>query len=324
MTAAAILIAVVLDRFIGDPPHWPHPVKWMGALIAFLDRHLNRGSLLFWKGLLMTAAVVGVTGCVSFFFVMIATRVHPAAGVMAHAVLIWSAISPRSLKEAALAVYEPLQKGDMTEARHKLSWIVGRDTAGLPESDIVRGTVETVAENTSDGVIAPLFWAVIGGGPAAVMYRAVNTCDSMVGYRNERYKQFGKASARLDDVVNWVPARLSALLLITASGKPEHVRKKAWQIVRRDAKKHPSPNSGWGESAVAGLLSIQLGGLNTYGGIVSDRARMGDNEVPRASRHITESAQLMERATYAFVILYGTGVMLYELAFSWSQSGSFI
>ena len=173
-------------------------------------------------------------------------------------------------------------------------------------------------------MIAPLFWAIVGGGPAALLYRAVNTCDSMVGYRNEKYDQFGKASARLDDIVNFFPARLTALLLILAAKKPKDDRRFAWEIVSRDAKKHPSPNSGWCEAAVAGLLKIELGGLNTYKGVVSDRARMGDPIHPRRAEHIIEAAKLMERATYLFVLVFLAGVIVYEFAIARSESVPFI
>ncbi|WP_046174737.1 adenosylcobinamide-phosphate synthase CbiB [Domibacillus indicus] len=315
--ALAILAALVLDRLIGDPRSWPHPVRWFGSLIAFLDKKWNHGGRRVEKGLLMLLVVLLVTGICSVSFLWLAYHVHPFFSFLLESVMIWAAIAPRSLKEAGLEVYNPLVTGDIKEARKKLSWIVGRDTEQLDESEITRGAVETVAENTSDGVIAPLFWAMIGGGPAALLYRAVNTCDSMVGYRNDQYNLFGRASARLDDLVNFVPARLTALLLILAAQKPLSVRRYAWGIIKRDAKKHPSPNSGWCEAAVAGLLKIELGGLNTYKGVVSDRARMGDPICNREAEHIVEAATLMERAAYLFVLLFLAGVIVYELAVTW-------
>lgn len=316
--AAAIVIALFLDRLIGDPRSWPHPVKWFGALIALLDRKWNGGTHRFEKGLAMLVVVLFVTGVCLFGALALAARIHPFALICLEAVMIWASIAPRSLKEAGMDVYRPLAAGDMKEARHKLSWIVGRDTEKLDEGEITRGAVETVAENTSDGVIAPLFWAMIGGGGAALLYRAVNTCDSMVGYKNERYERFGTASARFDDIVNFIPARITGLLLIAAAQKPAAVKRYAWNIMRRDAKKHPSPNSGWCEAAVAGLLEIELGGLNTYKGVVSDRARMGEALQPRSAEHIIEAAKLMERATYLFVLLFLAGVIIYETATAWS------
>ncbi|OMP68084.1 adenosylcobinamide-phosphate synthase CbiB [Domibacillus epiphyticus] len=320
----AIAAGLILDRLIGDPRNWPHPVKWFGSLIALLDRHWNKGTNQIGKGTAMLFVVLIVTAAVSITILYLASFIHPAAVITVEAIMIWASIAPRSLKEAGVDVYKPLMDGDMNEARLKLSWIVGRDTDNLDEGEITRGAVETVAENTSDGVIAPLFWAMIGGGPAALLYRAVNTCDSMVGYRNDKYELFGKASARFDDIVNFIPARLTALLLIAAADKPADIRRYAWRIVKRDAKKHPSPNSGWCEAAVAGLLQIELGGLNTYKGIVSDRARMGDPIKERRAEHIIESAKLMERATYLFVLLFLAGVIFYEFAITRSESFPFI
>lgn len=321
---AAIIAALLLDRLIGDPRNWPHPVKWFGALIAFLERKWNKGTFLVEKGTALLVVVLAVTAFASIGLLKISFWAHPIAAFCLETIMIWAAIAPRSLKEAGMDVYKPLVAGDLNEARHKLSWIVGRDTDKLNESDITRGAVETVAENTSDGVIAPLFWAMAGGGPAALLYRAINTCDSMVGYKNDRYEQFGKASARLDDVVNFIPARLTAVLLIAASGKPLAVCRYAWHIVKRDARKHPSPNSGWCEAAVAGLLKIELGGLNVYKGVVSDRARMGDPIKEREAEHILETAKFMERATCFFVLLFLAGVIIYEFAIPWSKSISFI
>lgn len=316
--AAAIVIALFLDRLIGDPHSWPHPVKWFGALIALLDRKWNDGSRRFEKGLAMLIVVLAITATCSFGVLILAARIHPFLPIGLEAIMIWASIAPRSLKEAGMDVYRPLAAGDMKEARRKLSWIVGRDTEELDEGEVTRGAVETVAENTSDGVIAPLFWAMIGGGAAALLYRAVNTCDSMVGYKNERYERFGTASARFDDIVNFIPARITGLLLIAAAQKPAAIKRYAWNIMRRDAKKHPSPNSGWCEAAVAGLLEIELGGLNTYKGVVSDRARMGEALQPQRAEHIIEAAKLMERATSLFVLLFLAGVIIYEAATAWS------
>lgn len=316
-TAAAIAAALILDRLVGDPRNWPHPVKWFGLLIALLDKRWNKGTRRFKKGAAMLAVVLVVTAGVSIALLKLALEIHPVLGILLEAIMIWASIAPRSLKEAGMDVYKPLVAGDIQEARRKLSWIVGRDTDKLDESEITRGAVETVAENTSDGVIAPLFWAMAGGGPAALLYRAINTCDSMVGYKSDQYEQFGKASARLDDIVNFVPARLTAVLLIVASGKPVFIQRFAWRILLRDAKKHPSPNSGWCEAAVAGLLEIELGGRNTYKGVVSNRARMGDPIRDRRAGHIIETAKLMERATCVFVLMFLIGVIIYELAIAW-------
>lgn len=322
--AIAIIAALILDRLIGDPKSALHPVKWFGHFIAMLDIKWNKGTYRFEKGVALLVAILAVTAAASIVILSIASQIHPSIQIVIEAIMIWASIAPRSLKEAGMDVYQPLIDGNVNEARRKLSWIVGRDTDTLNEGEITRGAVETIAENTSDGVIAPLFWAMIGGGPAALLYRAVNTCDSMVGYRNNTYEQFGKASARFDDIINYVPARITAFLLVAAANKKAAIRRQAWRIVIRDAKKHPSPNSGWCEAAVAGLLQIELGGLNTYKGIISNRPCIGDPIKERRAEHILEAAILMKRATYLFVVMFLAGVCVYEIAITWGEPVSFI
>ncbi|WNS77513.1 adenosylcobinamide-phosphate synthase CbiB [Bacillus sp. DTU_2020_1000418_1_SI_GHA_SEK_038] len=313
----ALTIAVLIDLVVGDPPHFPHPVKWMGSFIYKLDKSWNKGSSRRLKGAAMLLTVLLTVAGITLLLVYILYGIHPIAGILAEAILISTAIAQKSLKEAAMTVYEPLIKGDIVEARHKLSYIVGRDTDKLNEPEIVRATVETVAENTSDGITAPLFWALIGGAPFALVYRAINTCDSMVGYRNEKYEDFGWASARLDDVVNWIPSRLTSVCML-AGNRPAHTKmKKVREIVFRDAKKHPSPNSGWGEAAVAGLLGIQLGGINYYKGNVSNRATMGDPLYSLEKVHILKTNNIVTRTVPIFLILLWIGGMLIELARTW-------
>ncbi|KMM36714.1 adenosylcobinamide-phosphate synthase CbiB [Guptibacillus hwajinpoensis] len=313
----AISIAFVLDRIIGDPPKWPHPVKWMGSLISFFDKRWNQGSHRKLKGggmtLTVLAIVIGATG----FSVYLAYSLSSLIGVLFEAVLIATTISQKSLRTAALNVYEPLQKGELSEARVNLSYIVGRDTEHLEESEIVRGAVETVAENTSDGITAPLFWALMGGSTAAMAYRAINTCDSMVGYRDEQYEKFGMVSARLDDLVNWIPSRLTGFCMMLFQKPDHHSTKHAWHILFRDAHQHPSPNSGWGEAATAALLGIQLGGINTYKGVVSNRARMGDSITKLSAIHIPKSITIMHRASLIFLITLWIGGLILGATFTW-------
>ena len=303
----AISLAFFLDLLIGDPPKWPHPVKWFGSLISFLDKRWNYGANRKQKGALMTLTVLFVVITLTGLTVFLAYNLHPLVGIFFEGILIATTISQKSLREAALDVYKPLQQGDMTEARRKLSWIVGRDTDHLDESEIVRGTVETVAENTSDGITAPLFWALIGGSVGAVAYRAINTCDSMVGYRNEKYEAFGYTSAKLDDAVNWIPSRITGCCMML-SKKPEHTsRSRAWHVLFRDAKQHPSPNSGWGEAATAALLCVQLGGMNTYKGIVSNRALIGDAIIKLSAIHIPKAIVIMNRTSILFLLILWIG-----------------
>jgi len=313
----ALTIAVLIDRIIGDPPNWPHPVRWMGSFIAKLEKSWNKGRIKKLTGIGMLVTVLFVVGGISFLIVSIFYSLHLVVGIIVEAVLISTAIAQKSLMEAAVTVYDPLEKGDLSEARKKLSFIVGRDTDKLDESEIVRAAVETVAENTSDGITAPLFWALIGGAPLALIYRAINTCDSMVGYRNEKYEDFGWASARLDDVVNWIPSRLTSICMLAGS-RPEFSNKaNAWKIVFRDAKKHPSPNSGWGEAPVAAILGIQLGGINYYKGVLSNRATMGDPFVKIEKDHINKTNKIVSRTVPLFLLLLWLGGMFFELAGTW-------
>ncbi|KIL49715.1 adenosylcobinamide-phosphate synthase CbiB [Jeotgalibacillus soli] len=316
---SAMTIALILDRFIGDPPNWPHPVRWIGSLIMLLERNLNKGNHRKLKGIIHLIIVLLVVSVIGWGMVEGAYKISWIAGFLFEIALITSALAAKSLKVAALDVLLPLEEADLETARTKLSWIVGRDTDQLNESEIVRGTIETVAENTSDGITAPLFWALIGGAPAIWLYKAINTGDSIVGYRNECYVQYGWASAKFDDFANWIPSRMTAFCMIWAI-RPVHgvKRRFIFKHLPLEAKKHPSPNSGWGEAAVALLLDIKLGGRNTYQGIISNRPIIGSGKHRLASRHIHHSIRIMDHAVYWFLLLcWITGGSFYVLALTW-------
>ncbi|PYZ92311.1 cobalamin biosynthesis protein CobD [Salipaludibacillus keqinensis] len=307
VTVLIILAAILLDLLIGDPKWLPHPVVGYGKGISFLDKKLNHGSGRRRKiyGILMAVMVVTVVYSLSFSLIYLAFRIHLLAGLILEVYFISTTIAIRGLREAALKVAIPLAKGDFTEARFQLGMIVGRDTDKLSESEIVRGTVETVAENTVDGITAPLFWAFIGGGPLAMAYRAINTLDSMVGYKNEKYSDFGWFSARLDDVANWLPARMTSFTIWLASFCVLGSRKKhAIHVTWKDATKHPSPNSGWSEAMVAGLIGVQLGGRNEYKGVVSNRAKMGVPLETLTCDHINKSLIYMHGGWILFFIFF--------------------
>lgn len=309
----AIAIGLLLDRIIGDPPTWPHPVRWIGKLISLLSAKWNRGRNAFRNGFLLVGIVAFTAFSSAWLLVFIGYSLHWVIGVAVEAVLIASGLAQKSLRDAATEVYQPLVKKNYPYAREKLGWIVGRDTEHLDESEITRGVVETVSENTSDGVTAPLFWAFLLGAPGLWLYKAVNTCDSMVGYKNEKYEKFGFASARLDDFLNLIPSRITGLLILLTTRNVRSLtlrqRLNEWQ---RDAKKHPSPNSGWLEAATAVQLGIQLGGINTYKGIVSERARMGTPIFPLEASHIQDAVKQMHIATWWFFILFSLGGLLLE------------
>lgn len=313
----AITLAFILDLVIGDPPDWPHPVKWIGSLINKLDEALNKGARKKRNGLFMLLIVLLLVLAATGVTVYVAYRIHPAAGIVWEALLISTTIAQKSLRRAGMDVYRPLETRDMATARRKLSYIVGRDTADLDEPEIVRGTVETVAENTSDGITAPLFWAAIGGAPLAMMYRAINTCDSIVGYQNDKYADFGWASAKLDDLVNWIPSRFTGFLMLLGSKSGHSGWKGRWAILFKDAHKHPSPNSGWCEAGVAAILGVQLGGRNVYKGIVSNRARMGIPIVPLKAIHIKKTITIMHRTSFLFLLLLWLGGLFFATTNSW-------
>jgi len=313
----AISIAYIIDLFVGDPPNWPHPVKSIGSMISFFEKRWNQGKLKKWKGVAILLFVLLFAFSIVLIVVLTGYKIHPFVGILVESIIISTTIAQKSLKEAAVEVYHPLKSGDLVEARKKLSYIVGRDTDDLDESEIARGAIETVAENTSDGVTAPLFWALIGGAPLAMVYRATNTCDSMVGYRNERYKEFGWASAKWDDVMNWIPSRLTGMIMLIGNRPESMGYQKAWKILFRDAKRHPSPNSGWGEAAVAAILGIQLGGRNYYKGIVSNREKMGEPLHPIQAEHIIKANIILGKTVFLFLLLLLLGGMLFDLAVTW-------
>lgn len=220
-----------------------------------------------------------------------------------NALLLSFTISPRSLAEAGREIHGYLIQGDMENARYKVGWIVGRDTENLSEGEVTRATVETVAENTVDGIISPLFFFLIGGVPLAFLYRAANTMDSMVGYKNDRYLYFGRVAARLDDVLNYIPARITGCIFVLSAVLLRLDYGNAWRMLRRDASKHPSPNGGWAEAAVAGALQIRLGGYNSYFGRQSFRAYMGEPLKALKAEHIMSCIRMMYTATVLFLLL---------------------
>ncbi|WP_042463885.1 adenosylcobinamide-phosphate synthase CbiB [Neobacillus dielmonensis] len=313
----SITLAYLLDMLVGDPPNWPHPVRWIGSFIALLEKRWNRGNHRKTKGIAMLLVILVSVLAVAALIVLLAYRIHPYVGIAAEAVMIASTIAQKSLREASMAVYQPLIKGDLAKARTKLSYIVGRDTDTLAEGEISRGAIETVAENTSDGVTAPLFWALLGGAPLAMVYRAANTCDSMVGHVSDRFKEFGWASAKWDDVMNWVPSRITGMMMALGNRPACSHRSKTWAILFRDAVKHPSPNSGWGEAAMAAILGIQLGGINYYKGVVSDRAKMGDPLQPIQAGHILQANAIMSKTVFLFILFLWIGGIILETAFTW-------
>ncbi len=298
-----IFWAFVLDRVVGDPRKVPHPVTLIGVFIAWFESLGNRGGALQrkLKGILLVVVTVPGTYFLTWGVLRLLGRLSPWLGLLASLWFLSTTFASKSLAQAGMEIYRLLKAGDLISARRKLSWIVGRDTAELESGEVVRGAVETVAENIVDGVTSPLFYALIGGVPLAMAYKAVNTLDSMVGYRNQRYQDFGWAGARLDDVVNFIPARLTAPVLTLAAVMRGLDWRGALGAIRTAAPKHPSPNSGYAESAVAGAMGIRLGGWNSYGGVKSFRAYMGEEREKIVPDHIPQTVKLMFLAGWLFL-----------------------
>lgn len=309
-------MAALIDRVVGDPKRG-HPVIWIGKLIALLDKALNNGRAKKAKGAIVALTVIFVTTALVYALTQLAAQLHVVVWVAVEVMLISLALAQKSLNEAARVVARALAAGNMTEAREKLSWIVGRDTGHLDEPEIVRGVVETVSENTSDGVTAPLLYALLFGATGAWCYKAINTLDSMVAYKNERYGDFGYVAAKLDDIANFIPSRLTGLLILLTTKahykQPLRVRFQKWHT---DAKLHPSPNSGYLEAATAWQLGIRLGGFNRYGARESFRAYMGEPLEQMTSKHIDAAIQHMQRVV---VILLCLGGIVYAISRAWCE-----
>ncbi|TVY07680.1 adenosylcobinamide-phosphate synthase CbiB [Paenibacillus cremeus] len=312
-----VLAAIIVDWIVGDPSwRWlTHPVIWIGRWITSLEKALlgSRGASDQRKqqlGVLLTLVTVcAAFGC-TWLIVWLAGAIHLWLGYAVNVWFISTTMAVKGLKEAAVAVYRPLEEGRMDEARKYVGYIVGRETSHLDEAEVTRAAVETVAENIVDAVVSPICYALLGGAPLAMLYRASNTLDSMVGYKNDKYLYFGWASARWDDVLNWLPARLTGLLLgAVAWATPGLSAARSFAAVRRFAHLHPSPNSGIPESAVAGALGIELGGVNVYHGRVSERARMGWPLRERGREDIVKTVRMM----YAVSFLIAGGLLLCAL-----------
>ncbi len=269
--AHAIAAACLLDWIAGDPEWFPHPVRWMGRCAQLAESVLRRpdqsASHELMAGAALTAGLVGASYLGTTKVIEIAYRIGSGTGLATEILLGWTCVASRNLIDESLAVLRALEQDDLILARQKLSRIVGRDTQSLNETEINRAVIETLAESACDGIVAPLFYMAIGGVPMAMAYKAVNTLDSMIGHADQRYFYFGKVAARLDDVANYLPARLTALALATAAGMGNTTgATSALRIWRRDGGKHKSPNAGQPESAMAGALQVRLGGDNTYAG----------------------------------------------------------
>lgn len=347
-----IISAYLLDLLLGDPKWLPHPVRWIGRFIAFLETRIRQ----FTKtplaekigGMFLFTIIVGTVYISAWLFLYIAYRLSPIAYYLLSIFLVYTTISVKSLHQEASSVIHALELSNpplpiamlrsngspapfstgvpakagenppfredfktpfLDEARKRLAMIVGRDTQNLSKEDIYRAVTETVSENTSDGIIAPLFYLAMGGPALAMAYKAINTLDSMVGYKSERYKNIGWFSAKMDDVFNFIPARLTALLMVISSFILRLDWKNSVRIVCRDARNHTSPNAGYPEAAVAGALNCQLGGDNYYFGELIKKPLIGDKSYPLDRQMVDSTIKIMHLTTFLFIIGYGLLVL---------------
>lgn len=319
----AFIAGFVLDLLIGDPHFIPHPVRLIGSLISFCDKRLNCDAgynisekklnlIKYKRGMLLAFTVIFATFAISVIIIVAAYSINLYAGVIAEAVMTWQILATKCLRVESMRVYDALRTDGVDAGRRAVSMIVGRDTSVLDAAGVTRAAVETIAENTSDGVIAPMLYTAIGGPVLGFVYKAVNTMDSMLGYKNDKYMYFGRFAARLDDVVNFIPARISAYLMIAAAfiGGRQFDGKNAYRIFKRDRFNHASPNSAQTESVCAGALRVQLAGDAVYFGKLVKKKYIGDGlreieneDIKRANRLMYITAFLCELLSVAVMSL---------------------
>lgn len=319
LSSIALGIAAWLDYLIGDPWGWLHPVQVMGWVISYYSRWVlktveNR-EIQRMMGVGLTLLLVVGSGAIAYLIITIAYQLHPLLGLAIQSGLLASCFAGRSLRDAAEEVLRPLDADDLETARSLLSRYVGRDTAELSDAEVRRAVLETVTENATDGVMGPLFWAIvglflpIGPAPLAVAYKAASTLDSMVGYREAPYTDLGWSSARFEDGLTWLPCRLTVLTIALLSGQAGYVLK----ICRRDAPQDPSPNAGWSECAYAAALGVQVGGTNVYRGVVKQKPLLGDATQPITTQVIQKAMGLTR---WAFLGWVGGAIAL-TLVLTW-------
>lgn len=316
MKMACILAAAfLLDCLLGDPRWLPHPICLMGKLIAGTEKGLRRlVKNEFFGGLLLVIVVITVSTAVPWVILILAGMINPWLETVLQVWFCYQILAMKSLCTESMRVYTPLKAGDLPLARKYLSWIVGRETDPLDEEGVAKAAVETVAENTSDGVVAPLVFMAIGGAPLGFLYKAINTMDSMIGYKNDKYIRFGRAAARLDDAANFIPARLSALLMILAAYILRFDGGNARRIYWRDRRNHKSPNSAQTESVCAGALHIQLAGPAVYFGKLVEKPTIGDRDRSTTAEDICLANRLMiGTSVLAVLLMIGLRLLLWWL-----------
>lgn len=320
LTVAAVVAGFLLDALLGDPRRIPHPIVAMGNAIAWLEPRLRAAFPDTPSGARRAGVVLVAVLCAGSFgaawcLIAVAGLVHPLLGFAVETWLCYQALAACELRRQSMRVVRELTREGLPAARRAVGMIVGRDTEALDERGVLKAAVETVAENTADGVVGPLVYLIVGGAPLGMLYKAVNTMDSMVGYKNERYLDFGRAAARVDDVLGFIPARLAALCMIAAAPAAGLSAKGAWRIWRRDRFNHASPNSAQTESAMAGALGVELAGSAVYFGKLVEKPTMGDATRPIEREDVRRANRLMVLASaLSLVVLGGARIALVAAA----------
>ncbi|MBI5554859.1 MAG: cobalamin biosynthesis protein CobD [Elusimicrobia bacterium] len=310
MESLNILLAYFLDLGLGDPRWLPHPVKIIGKLINFLEVKLGSGQpriFLRFKGVILALAVVGLSALSAYLILAVMRKINLAAGTVAWIFLAYTSLATKDLLLHAGQVLKEINNKDLSAARKQLSYLVGRDTLHLSEKEVIKAAVESIAESASDGIIAPLFYLILGGPVLALTYKAINTLDSMVGYKNEKYQDFGWFSARLDDVANFIPSRISGLLIAISSIIRGQDFKNSFRIMIKDGRKHLSPNAGFPEASMAGALGVKLGGPAIYHGQLCLKPYIGEEKNNLQPQLINEALSITFISSLLMVLI-GAGL----------------
>lgn len=313
MLPLALALAFLLDMLLGDPLWMPHPVRWMGKAIERLEPTFRqRVASPFLAGAAMTAILVAGVWLAAMLTVRAATAIHPAMGLLVQTLMIYTCISARSLADAALAVGDALARAGLAAGRRAVAMIVGREVDRLDETGVTRAAVETVAENLVDGVISPLCFVLLGGAPMAMAYKMINTLDSMIGYKNDRYRDFGRFAARLDDAANFIPARLSVPFIALAAQLIFGQGRRALAVAHRDGRAHASPNAGFPEAAFAGALGVWMGGPNIYHGRRVEKPVIGRRLGDVSAEHVRMACHLMLTTSLLFFLTASSILLLVQ------------
>lgn len=298
MSILPLLLGYILDLILGDPYNIPHPVRFIGSLISKTETLLRRlfpktakGELI--SGIFMPIIVVGISTVGALLILKLAYKIHVIVGIIVDSIMCYQMLATKCLKDESMKVYQSLKSGDLELSRKNVSMIVGRDTQNLDVTGVTKATVETIAENTSDGIVAPMIFMALFGSIGGIFYKSVNTLDSMIGYKNDKYLYFGRVSAKLDDLLNYIPSRISAIFVIVATFFLNLDFKSAFRIWQRDCRNHPSPNSAQTESAYAGALNVQLAGDMYYFGKLYHKKTIGDNIRPIQIEDIKTSNKIL-------------------------------